>query len=124
MAGTRWRWRWRSMLRLRRMRSARVCRSADWVVHVLDDEVLRDWGHGEGIGVELRVEGGLLVQGDGEGEVVERALDDDLRREVDVAEFLVGAVGGLGLDLAVGVVDVLLVGQQGGAADVNDGQGP
>ena len=64
-----------------------------------------------------------LADGDGEAEIVERALDDDFGGEVDVAEVLVVAVEGLGFDLAVGVVDVLAPGEQIGAADVDDAQG-
>src|ERR1035441_1572230 len=104
------------MLRWRSMRAARVCRSADRIVHVLNGVVRGNRRRVELVGGQRLVEAGLGGQGDGHAELVERALDDDLRREIDVAESLIVAVGSLGGDLAVGVVDVLLVGQQGGAA--------
>jgi len=50
------------------------------------------------------------------------ALDDDLGGEDDVAVVPIVVVEGLGLDLAVGVVDVLAPGEQVGAADVEDGR--
>src|ERR1039458_7643969 len=123
MGGRRWGWRWRSMRRLRRMRGARVCSGDGRVVHVGGGKVLGDGAEVELVGVELLVERGALGDGDGEAHLVERSLNLNCGGEADVAELPVVAVKGLGCDHAIGVVDVLLVGQQVDAADVNDTQG-
>jgi hypothetical protein len=88
---------------------------------VLDGDVVGNFEF-ELIVFELFVEGDF---GDGEGKavLVERSRDDDEGREVDVAVFLVIGIGCAGDDTASGVVDVLLVGQQVGSADVDDALG-
>lgn len=64
-----------------------------------------------------------LGDGDGEAVLVERPFDDDAGREGDSVEGLVVGVEGAGGDLALVVVDVLLVGQEIAAADVDDAEG-
>src|ERR1035437_255932 len=122
MGERRWRWRWRSMRRLRRTRNARGCSGAGGVVHVLNGVVRGDGADIEWIAVGFPVEG-ILGDDDVEAQLVEGALDADFGWELDVAERLVVVVEGLGLDLAVGIVDVLAPGQHIDAADVDDAQG-
>src|ERR1700678_2228806 len=122
MGARRWRWRSRSTRRLRRMHSARGCSAAGGIVHILNRKIIRDRSQIELVAWELLVESGF-ADCDGQSELIEWAIDHNLGGKVDVTELLVVAIEGLRHHFSVVVVDVLLVRQQVGSADMDDVQG-